>query len=135
MRMALSFRKLLVSVVVAAMTMALIPCAVANATVAINVKLNITTLASVGGAMIPNTAGGTAKIDKTVVYPGDTITVKYTPNSNYSLNTICFGNGDVNRQEGLENTFTVPSDYYEDELVVDVVFKASSYIATVPLEF
>ena len=133
--MALSFRKLLVSVVVAAMTMALIPCAVANATVAINVKLNITTLASVGGAMIPNTAGGTAKIDKTVVYPGDTITVKYTPNSNYSLNTICFGNGDVNRQEGLENTFTVPSDYYEDELVVDVVFKASSYIATVPLEF
>ena len=135
MRKMLSLRKLLVSVIVAAMTMAIIPFARVDATVGIDVSLNISTLTTNGYAMVPGTSGGTAVVNKSFVYPGETVTVVYTPNSGFGLDLISFGNGNTNVQEGLSTSFTVPIDYYEDTLVIDVVFKASDSIDTVPLEF
>ena len=135
MRMMLSLRKALVSVVVAAMMLAIVPCVIANATVAIDVCVVVGTLDYYGYNMIPYTAGGTAVVNKAVVYPGDTITVTSTANSNYHLKEICFGNGAAIDQIGLNNEFEVPIDYNEDTIVVDVTFQQSSYVATYPLRF
>ena len=135
MRIALSLRKLMVSVIVAAMTMVMIPCLTTNADTTLPVSVLIGSRDYNNNIMTPDTAGGTAVVNTSVVKPGETVTVVYTANTGYYLDSICFSNGCAIYQDGLNNKFTVPADFEGTSLVIDVTFKASNSITTYPLKF
>ncbi len=135
MRKMLSLRKLLVSVIVAAMTMAIIPFAVVDASTTVSVNLNITTWDYNGQIMASSIHGGTAVVNKNVVSKGETITVTTVPNSDYSLDSICFSESEQILQNGLNNQYTVPMNYDGESVTVDVVFRLKNPTTTYPVSY
>ena len=128
-------RKLAVSFVVAAITLSIMPYMSVSADTSIPVTLHVATFDDENNFMVPRTTGGQATVDKTVVKPGETVTVTTTINSNYKLDSISFGDGAAIEQESLSKTFTVPLDYSGERLVIDVSFKSKYDIDTYPLEY
>ena len=135
MRKMLSLRKLLVSVIVAAMTMAIIPFARVDASTTVTVNLNISTWDYYGQGMAHSIHGGTAVVNKSVVSKGETITVTAVPNSDYSLDSISFSESEQILQDGLNNQYTVPMDYDGESVTVDVVFQLKNPTTTYPLSY
>ena len=135
MKKMLSLRKLLVSFIVAAMTMAIIPFAVVDASTTVSVNLNITTWDYYGQIMASSIYGGTAVVNKNVVSKGETITVTTVPNSDYSLDSICFSESEQILQNGLNNQYTVPMNYDGESVTVDVVFRLKNPTTTYPVSY
>jgi uncharacterized repeat protein (TIGR02543 family) len=135
MRKMLSLRKLLVSVIVAAMTMAIIPFAVVDASTTVTVNLIISTWDYYGQGMAHSIHGGTAVVNKNVVSKGETITVTAVPNSDYSLDSISFSESEQILQDGLNNQYTVPMDYDGESVTVDVVFRLKNPTTTYPVYY
>ena len=107
------------------------------------VVINLWSFDNNGLGIYPAGTGGTAKVSKEYLKPGDSVIVNVYPDSDYTVEEISIGDGAQGMGPGdtVYNTtsaiFTVPTDYkpVTGKIQVDIRLKAPSYLSTSKVTF